>query len=44
MNRWQTTIATQQHMLPSADAAYGFGTARRITENQVSKPAPGRRS
>jgi hypothetical protein len=43
VNRWQNTIAPQ-HMLLSADAAYGFGTTRRVSEIQLSKPAKGRRS
>lgn len=38
MNRWHTT--DPQHTLPAA-AACAFGSTRRGTDEQISKPAPG---
>jgi hypothetical protein len=39
VNRWHATYEPQR-TLP-AMAACAFGTTRRVTEDQISKPAPG---
>ncbi len=43
MNRWYAIFAPQHNMLP-AEAACGNGTTRRVSEDQISKPAHGRRT
>lgn len=42
MNRWYAD-RNPQHIVLTGSATCAFGTTRRVSEDQASKPAPGRR-